>query len=106
MPSLALHSRDRATFSLTVPWLTAVHLVMRSDLLCLVLQSGDGGRMMEGQGFQDEDDDGIIAELQEMGNRATDLAADDIARQNQVGTSLLCMITRSRCGSANTPGHC
>ena len=39
---------------------------------------------MEGEGYQDDDEDGIIAELQEMDTRASDLAATDLARQNQV----------------------
>ncbi|KAK9786281.1 hypothetical protein WJX73_009653 [Symbiochloris irregularis] len=45
--------------------------------------AGDAGAMMEGEGFQDDDEDGIIAELQDVDSRAADLAASDLARQNQ-----------------------
>lgn len=40
--------------------------------------------MMEGEGFEEGDEDGIIAELEDRGDRASDLAAGDLGRQGQV----------------------
>lgn len=36
--------------------------------------------MMQQEGFQDDDEDGLIAELEGMDTRASDLAADDLSR--------------------------